>query len=337
MKNWWLKFGCFLTGYNYDIMKLSSEASAKAVKRYTSALLIVSIIWGFVGFAFSDRYLRLDITGAAVGAITMIFIVIQIERQIILTIEKNVPALIIRGGIAIIMAILGSVIIDQIIFKEDIEIQQEFIIDEKVSKVLPGKLLEINNEIGRLDSLYTQKNNERAELIDEITKNPIIKMPEFVTTKTPGTIKKSVIDQDTGLSSIIEVDTTYTTRTFSSKSIENPKASLIEKIDNQIKELSEKRDEYNSMKIGIKSNLEKELKNKVGFLDELKTMKVLLSESWIALSVWILWFLFFLFIELFVVISKFSKNGQTDYDLTIIHQKNVRIDAINELTNNQKN
>jgi hypothetical protein len=37
MNNWWLKFGCFLTGYNYNILDASSEISAKAVKRYTSA------------------------------------------------------------------------------------------------------------------------------------------------------------------------------------------------------------------------------------------------------------------------------------------------------------
>jgi Domain of unknown function (DUF4407) len=332
MRNWWLKFGCFLTGYNYGIMKLSSEASSKAVKRYTSAILIIGLVWGFIGFAFSNRYLRLNILGSLIGAAVMVFIVIQIEKQIILTVEKNISALILRGGIAIIMAILGSVIIDQIIFKEDIEIQQELVINQKVNKILPEKLTEINNEIGRLDSLFAEKNIERIRVIEEITKNPIIKMPGFVTKKIPGKTNKQKIDPLTGESTIIEVDTILIQREYSSTSKENPRAALIPQIDNQINELSIKRDEYNYLRIGIRTKLEKDLKGKVGFLDELKTMKILLSESWIAFSVWILWFLFFLFIELFVVISKFSKNGETDYDVTILHQRNVRIDAINELT-----
>ena len=84
MRNWWLQFGCFLTGYNYNIMKASSEASAKQVK-YTAAILIVALIWGFVGYSFAERYLHLDTWGALAGAAIMVFIVIQIEKQIILS------------------------------------------------------------------------------------------------------------------------------------------------------------------------------------------------------------------------------------------------------------
>ncbi|MHB9142466.1 MAG: DUF4407 domain-containing protein, partial [Paludibacter sp.] len=58
MKDIWIKFGCFLTGHNYAIIKNSSEASAKTVKKYLSALLIISTIWGFIGFAFTHRYLH---------------------------------------------------------------------------------------------------------------------------------------------------------------------------------------------------------------------------------------------------------------------------------------
>ena len=83
MRTWWIRFGCFLTGYNYDIMKNSSEASAKSVKKYTSAILIVSIIWGFIGYSFANRYLHLDTKGSIVGAIIMIFIVIIVINTFI--------------------------------------------------------------------------------------------------------------------------------------------------------------------------------------------------------------------------------------------------------------
>ena len=51
----------------------------------------------------------------------MIIIVIQIERQIILSVGKNVLVPVFRIILGIVMAIIGSVIIDQIIFREDVE------------------------------------------------------------------------------------------------------------------------------------------------------------------------------------------------------------------------
>ena len=51
------------------------------------------------------------------------------------------------------MALLGSIIIDQMIFKDDIELKKEEELVERVNKALPGKLTEINQEIIRLDSL----------------------------------------------------------------------------------------------------------------------------------------------------------------------------------------
>jgi hypothetical protein len=60
MKDLWLKLGCFLTGYNYDILKTCSEVAAKSVKRYTAAMFIICIIWAFVGYTFTQRYLHDD-------------------------------------------------------------------------------------------------------------------------------------------------------------------------------------------------------------------------------------------------------------------------------------
>lgn len=39
---WWIKFGCFLTGWNSSILSQCSEASFKHLKKYTAALLILT-------------------------------------------------------------------------------------------------------------------------------------------------------------------------------------------------------------------------------------------------------------------------------------------------------
>src|SRR5690606_8170535 len=176
IKDFWLKFGCFLTGYNYTILKNSSEASAKSVKKYTSAILIVSILWGFIGYMFSIRYIKTDFIGAISISLVMIFIVIQIERQIILTVgRKNTLAKIFRVAIAFVMAIIGSVIIDQTIFKEDIEKKKVSEIQEDVNSILPAKTEQLDVEIANLDTLILIKELERSDIINEVTARPFIK------------------------------------------------------------------------------------------------------------------------------------------------------------------
>lgn len=331
MKNWWLKLGCFLTGYNYSIMKSSSEASAKIVKKLTSAILIVSVVWAFIGYSFADRYLGLNVFWSLVAAIIMIVIVIQIERQIILNVENNNFSNISRFLIAVVMALIGSIIIDQIIFKEDIKIQQNLTINEKVKKVLPEKISEINIEVERIDSLISIKEKERLEIISDVTSTPKINLPDYSTKKTPGKYKKQVSDGAGGFRTI-EVDTVYVSNEYTSKSIINPKGELIPQVDNQLKELALKRDAYNLNKLNIRVDVEKDLLSKVGFLDELITMKDLLAKEWVARVVWILWIIFFMFLELLVLFSKMGKQPKTDYDIAILHQRDVRIDAINELS-----
>ncbi|WP_341222211.1 DUF4407 domain-containing protein [Polaribacter atrinae] len=335
MRNSWMKFGCFLTGYNYNIMKSSSEASAKAVKKYTAAILIVSIIWGFIGFTFANKYVHLDTLGSVIGGVIAVFIIIQIEKQIILNVGKNRSANIFRTLIALIMAFLGSIIIDQMIFKDDIELKKEEELVERVNNALPGKVAEINQEIARLDSLISYKNNERTNLIKEITETPIITLPGYETVTKPGKTTKIIIDE-LGNTITKEIDTIFKERKYTSSSRENPKAAMLPTIDTQIKDLSIKRDEYSLKKLDMREDLEKQFRSKVGFLDEINTMINILSESVAALVVWFLWFFFLFFIELFVVSSKWGKNTETDYDIAVLHQRDVRINAIKQLSSKEK-
>jgi hypothetical protein len=316
-------------------MKSSSEASAKAVKKYTAAILIVSVIWGFIGFTFANRYVHLDTLGSVIGAVISVFIIIQIEKQIILNIGKNYFANFFRTLIALIMALLGSIIIDQMIFKDDIELKKEEELVERVNKALPGKLTEINQEIIILDSLISYKNSERTNLIKEVTETPIISLPGYETVTKPGKTTRIIVDAF-GNRATKEIDTIFRERKYTSSSRENPKAAMIPSIDGQINDLSKKRDQYSLKKLDMRKDLEKQFRSKIGFLDEINTMKSILLESFSAFVVWILWFLFLFSIELFVVSSKWGKNTETDYDIAILHQRDVRINAIKQLANKDK-
>ena len=68
MKDFWLKISCFFTGFNYEIVKNSSVAAAKTVKKNMSALILISMLWAFIGFNFTARYLHGSILTSAIVA-----------------------------------------------------------------------------------------------------------------------------------------------------------------------------------------------------------------------------------------------------------------------------
>lgn len=336
MKNWWLKFGCFLIGYNYEIVKSSSEATAKQVKKYTSAILIVSLLWAFIGFSFSERYIHLDLTGSIIGALIMVFVVIQIERQIILNVGKNNWSSIFRVLIAIVMAILGSIIIDQIIFKDDINRKKEEVLDERVDELFSKRIKQKQTDLNRVDSMLLSKNNERIQLLQEISETPIINLPsyEYKRTKTDKKERKVTIKNGKADTTYVPVYTTVSTKT--SSTLENPKTKLIPILDSNISKLEQRRAKITGEQMDARENLRVEESEKGSFLMELELMEQILFESKVAFFVWSLWFLFLIFIELFVVTSKMGKKSETDYDVAVLHQRDVRIDAINKLTAKSK-
>jgi hypothetical protein len=322
MKDLWLKTGCYVTGYNYTIIKNSSEASAKTVKKYLSAILIVSILWGFIGFTFAQRYLHTSPWGSTLVAIIMIVIVIQIERQIILSVGRNIMVPLFRTLIGIVMAVIGSVIIDQIIFREDVEKAKISNIQTEVNNILPVKTRELDLQIRQIDSAIYLKEAERTSVIDEITKKPFI--------KSASTETRHFQMQRNGSNG--EVRDTLVKRTdLALNDVPNPKASLLPNIADQISLLREQKSIKENSKINIREELENELNSKTGFLDELKVLFSILLSSWIALVVWMMFFLFLMSIEVLVLVNKFGEGG-TDYDKIILHQKDVRIRQLEKLS-----
>jgi len=316
MKDIWIKFGCFLTGHNYAIIKNSSEASAKTVKKYLSALLIISTIWGFIGFAFTQRYLHGNALVSSIGALVMIFIIIQIERQIILSLRRNLFAMIFRILIGVVMAIIGSVILDQVIFKEDVEKEKITNIQKEVNKIMPEKTLELSNQIQQLDSEIVKKESERTALLLEVSKKPMISVPTSINEYKRDSVTKKLI---------------LVGKQVSIQNTLNPKTELIPQVDKILKNLREQKIKKENDKLNIQQLLENDIKSKVGFLNELKTLFDILLSSPIAMFVWILLFMFFFMIELFIIINKWG-DKENDYDKTILHQMDVRIKMLDKLS-----
>lgn len=292
--------------------------TAKAVKRYTAAMMIICISWSFVGYAFALRYLKASAWGCLVGAVIAVVIVVQIERQIILSIHPGIGLVVFRGLLATIMAILGAVIIDQIILKQDIELEKITYIQARVDTVLASRAKELKIQMLSLDSTIQAKEKERKVLIEDISKHPLIKN---VTTKSQS-IPITIIHKDSKGkdSSAIEMKTSTN---IVVGNVANPKQAFIGFLDSTINKLRKQNAAKEEKLLNIRPELENEIKNKIGFLDELEVMLNLITKSFFALGFWLLWLIFFFSIEMLVLVSKLG-HKTNDYDKTVLHQMNLQ-------------
>ena len=325
MKHLWIRFGCFMTGYNYNILRNCSEAAFKSVKKYTAAMLIVCILWFFIGFTFAHRYLSLSLPGCMLAGVLSTVIIVQVEKQIVLSINPSRLLLLFRGCLAFMMSILGAVIIDQILFEKDIEIEKISYVSEKVDRILPSKTEELRKQITALDTTIIRKEEEKERYVEDISKRPTT-----TATTTQTSTKRVPVRNVTSSGRDTTIWKTISDVTVGTTLLPNPKIALMPSLESAIESLRQQRSQKESELLHMKPALEKEMKANTGFLDELTIMVRMLSASYVALSFWFLWVMFFLFIEMLVLFSKMGDRAN-DYEKTVLHHMNLqmrRLDAL---------
>lgn len=314
MKDWWLKICCFLTGTNYALIKHSSEQSAMATKKYASAILLVLTVWLFIGYSFANSYVGLDPKGSVIVAFVLGFMIIQIERIVIMSSKKNIPSLIFRGILAFVMAIIGAMITDQILFKDDIAIKKEKEMAMRVQDAILIDRQNIEKEMFRLDSLRNIAEDQFYAANEAIARNPMIVQNIRNTSVTTDSLGRPLSR------------TNSTTATV----LENPKIGERAHWEHQIQNYDGQRNLLSERLRTLEDDVRKNLAEKTGFLDELEILKSVIFDSNVGLIVYLLFFIFFLAIELFVLMIKiFDK--ESDYDHLLRHQKEVRVRMIDNL------
>ncbi|SEB20635.1 DUF4407 domain-containing protein [Pedobacter hartonius] len=322
-QNWWLKVCCFLTGYDFYILSNCSEISVRKVRKYTAALLIVVTVWAFVGYCFCHTYMKLDVPGSIFGALTAVLMIIQIEKQVLLSDKANKWLKLTRIGLALLMAIIGSLVIDQIIFKDDIEKAKLKSNQKQVEDLLPGKTKQISDQIAQLNTSIAIKESERKEIVDDFNKHPTISSVETSTSNVP--ITKFTTDTATKTTTSKTAMERSTSKTI--KMIANPKINQLPAIDAQLSTLNSLKTQKDMLLLSVKADLEKEVNNKIGFLDELGIMFSILKESTIAAGVYFIWLAFLLLLELLILIGK-ANDSESDYDKTVQKQMAIHFRKI---------
>lgn len=308
--NWWIKLGCKLTGWNASVLSQCSEASKSQLSKYTSALLILMIVWSIIGFCFAQRYIGLPIWGCVLVAMVFVTIVVMIERQILLAIHPTKMLAVFRMAIAIVMAIVGSTIFDQTMFGKDIDKQMADTIEQQTATltlkrtgVIDGKLFAINAEKDSLDRL-------NSALQADINANPWI-MQRSVTNSQEKLVVNGRIR-------------TVNTPSVTTNQVANPKQDVVNANNEKIKQLTEQEKEWSKKKLTVEEDTRKECKANVGFLEELEAMVAIITNRWVAGAFYCVFFVLLMSLELFVVASKMG-DQECDYEMAVKGAERVRM------------
>ena len=319
--NWWMKFGCKLTGWNSSVLAQCSAASKAQLSKYTSALLILMVIWSITGFCFAQRYIGLPIWGCLLVSLVFVTIVIMIERQILLATEKSVKLLVFRTAIAIVMAIIGSTIFDQTMFGKDIDKQMAQTIETQATELTQKRASIIDR---KLQAVITEKDSldkVNAMLQADINANPWI-------------IQKSATNSQQKIVVNGQIKT-VNNPSVTSNQVPNPKQDVVKANNEKIKQLNVQEMEWTRNKQNLEENTRLERKQNVGFLEELEAMWTIITSRMLAGAFYVIFFILLISLELFVVMSKIG-DKECDYDVAIKGAEKMRIAQLNMAFNQIK-
>lgn len=312
--NWWIKFGCKLTGWSSSVLAQCSEASKTQLSKYTSALLILMIVWSITGFCFAQRYIGLPVWGCILVSLVFITIVIMIERQILLALHPTKKLATFRLVIAIIMAIVGSSIFDQTMFGKDIDKQMADTIELQTADLTQKRVSNIDSKLMAFQIEKDSLNKVNSELQADVNAHPWI-------------IQKSVTNSQDRLvvNGKIKV---VNNPSVTTNQVANPKQIVIAANNEKIKQIVLQENNLNKKKLTVEEDTRKECQANVGFLEELEAMVSIVTTRTVAGIFYVIFFLLLMSLELFVVTSKMG-DEECDYELAIKGAERVKMAQFN--------
>lgn len=312
--NWWIKLGCKLTGWSSSVLSQCSEASKTQLSKYTSALLILMIVWSITGFCFAQRYIGLPIWGCILVSLVFVTIVVMIERQILLALHPTKKLATFRLVIAIIMAIVGSSIFDQTMFGKDIDKQMADTIELQTVDLTQKRVSNIDSKLMAFQIEKDSLNKVNSELQADVNAHPWI-------------IQKSVTNSQDRLvvNGKIKV---VNNPSVTTNQVANPRQIVIAANNEKIKQIVLQENDLNKKRLTVEEDTRKECQANVGFLEELEAMVSIVTTRTVAGIFYVIFFLLLMSLELFVVTSKMG-DEECDYELAIKGAERVKMAQFN--------
>ncbi|MBP5339838.1 MAG: DUF4407 domain-containing protein [Prevotella sp.] len=305
--------GCLLIGWDKNILKECGEASYRQYRKLLSAICIMMILWGTIGYCFADRYINIESCALKI-CITLIFmlIVLCVERVIILTVGKAYLMSFMRVLLALCMAVLGSCIFDQIIFRNDIQQAIQEHREDVIGATVTKRLSIYDGDIHRITQEMVSLSKATIALNEELQKRPVIKGTNVST-------QEQVVGVDEeGKPRKVK------TQTVNTVTLANPLAEQLKANNDQIQIYSAQLEQLRQDKKEVAETVREEVAQRApGFIEELEATLKVVSQSKVSLAFYIILFCFLTFLELFVLTIKMGEN-KCDYELIVENQLKLK-------------
>ena len=301
--------GCLLIGWDKNILKECGEASYMHFRKLLSAVCIMMVLWGAIGYCFADRYVNIEsgfLKICIAGA--FVLIVLCVERVIILTVGKARLMSVMRVMLALCMAILGSCIFDQMIFRNDIQLAIQEHREEVIGMTITKRLSIYDSDIQRITHEMDSLSIATIRLNEELQKRPVIKGTNVST-------QEQVVGVDNN-----GKPRKVRTQTVNTVTLANPLAEQLKANNDQIQIYSTQLENLRQDKKKVAENVREEINQRPpGFIEELEATLKVVSQSKASLLFYIILFCFLTFLELFVLTIKIGEN-KCDYELIVENQ-----------------
>jgi len=305
--------GCFLIGWDKDILCECGEASYRQYRKLLSAICIMMVLWGTIGYCFADRYINIESCALKICvSIAFMFIVLCVERVIILTVGKARLMSVMRILLALCMAVLGSCIFDQIIFRNDIQQAIQEHREDVIGATITKRLSIYDSDIQRITQDMDSLSKATIALNEELQQRPVIKGTNVST-------QEQVIGVDENGN-----PKKVRTQTVNTVTLANPLAEQLKANNDQIQIYSTQLEQLRQDKKEVADKVRDEMNQRApGFIEELEATLKVVSQSKVSLAFYLVLFCFLTFLELFVLTIKMGEN-KCDYELIVENQLHLK-------------
>ena len=305
--------GCSLIGWDRNILKECGEASHRQFRKLISAICIMMVLWGTIGYCFADRYINIESCMLkCCVSLAFMFIVLCVERVIILTVGKARLMSFMRVLLALCMAVLGSCIFDQIIFRNDIQQAIQEHREDVIQEIIDKRLSIFESDIQRITHDMDSLSKATILLGEELQKRPTITGTNVFTQE-----QVVGVDEDGKPKKV-------RTQSVNKVTMANPLAEQLKANNEQIQIYANQLEQLRQDKKDIAKTTTDEVSQRApGFIEELEATLKVVSQSPISLAFYIILFCFLAFLELFVLTIKMGEN-KCDYELIVENQLNLK-------------
>ena len=271
------------------------------------------VLWGTIGYCFADRYINIESCALKLCvALAFMFIVLCVERVIILTVGKARLMSVMRVLLALCMALLGSCIFDQIIFRNDIQQAIQEHREDVIGNTITKRLAIYDGDIQRITREMDSLSKATIALNEELQKRPVIKGTNVSTQEQVVGVDENGKPQK------------VRTQTVNTVTLANPLAEQLKANNDQIQIYSGQLEQLRLDKKEVAEKVREEMSQRApGFIEELEATLKVVSQSKVSLAFYIVLFCFLTFLELFVLTIKMGEN-KCDYELIVENQLNLK-------------